>query len=240
MAKHLRIITEDKRLEGVKKSKVEDGQVYGGADASVQTNDPETVKFAANHKVDKHDDRVGNTTVPYTQPKIKQAILKPEEKRHGNTLTKATAVYKAANEDFSCNSTEAGVSCPVHEMDACPGVEPKDMAKGKKVLLDKKVKEEVEHIDEVITKKTKAGEIIKDFMKSKDPKFAGKSPKERQKMALGAYYGMHPEKSKMEEDAAEPMLEGGKKKKMKSCKEDGQIMPAKTDSGAADDAGRIV
>lgn len=304
MAKHLRIITEDKRLEGVKKSKVEDGQVYGGADASVQTNDPETIKFVAKHKVDKHDDRVGNKEVTRGGP-VKPALTDPKNAK----LKPDAKVYESA-----CNMTEAGVSCPVHEMDACPGVEPKNMPKGsKKVLLDKKVKEDVEQIDEmpsvrarqnvsrtfnvdkqykmqkdrntaksfkqpgtpsksdlrasaekavstgnitklpagkakgikeeeqideVITKKTKAGEIIKDFMKSKDPKFAGKSPKERQKMALGAYYGMHPEKSKMEEDAAEPMLEGGKKKK--SCKEDGQIMPAKTDSGVADDAGRIV
>jgi hypothetical protein len=41
-----------------------------------------------------------------------------------------------------------------------------------------------------------AGDVISDFVHSKDPKFEGKSKKMRQKMALGAYYGMHPEKSK--------------------------------------------
>ena len=53
-------------------------------------------------------------------------------------------------------------------------------------------------VDEVITKKTSAGEIIHDFQKSKNPKFAGKSKEQRKNQALGAYYGMHPEKSKKE------------------------------------------
>jgi len=78
-------------------------------------------------------------------------------------------------EELKCNMTSEGTYCPVHEMANC-----------------KKQK----NLREVITKKTSAGEIISDFMKSKDPKFAGKSPEERKRMALGAYYGKHPEKSK--------------------------------------------
>jgi hypothetical protein len=61
-------------------------------------------------------------------------------------------------------------------------------------------------LKEVITKRTSAGEIIKDFQKSKNPKFAGKSPEERKRMALGAYYSKHPEKSKVSEDLAMPLL----------------------------------
>ena len=53
----------------------------------------------------------------------------------------------------------------------------------------KSVKEEV-HLDEVITKKTPTGEVISDFVHSKNPTFAGKSKKERIRMALGAKYGM--------------------------------------------------
>jgi hypothetical protein len=51
-------------------------------------------------------------------------------------------------------------------------------------------KEEVEQVDEVITKKTPTGEVISDFVNSKNPKFAGKSKKERIRMALGAKYAM--------------------------------------------------
>lgn len=54
-------------------------------------------------------------------------------------------------------------------------------------------------MSESLTKKMSVGEIIADFEKSTDPKFKGKSKEERKKMALGAYYGMHPEESKTEE-----------------------------------------
>lgn len=52
----------------------------------------------------------------------------------------------------------------------------------------KKVREEVEQVDEVLSKKAPAGEWIKDFQKSDNPKFTGKSPEKRKQMALGAYY----------------------------------------------------
>lgn len=88
---------------------------------------------------------------------------------------------------------------------------------------------EENYIFEVITSKTSVSDIIHDFVHSDNPKFAGKSKEERKRMALGAYYAKHPEKSNVKEDAAEPMLEGGKKKKMKAKKEsgpDGPIYPS--------------
>jgi hypothetical protein len=55
-------------------------------------------------------------------------------------------------------------------------------------------------IDEVLTKATSVDDVIHDFVHSSNPKFAGKSRKERIKMALGAYYGMHPEKKRSVEE----------------------------------------
>lgn len=55
------------------------------------------------------------------------------------------------------------------------------------------------NLEEKLTKKMTAGEIISDFVNSDDPKFKGKSKAERTRMALGAYYDMHPEKSKKQE-----------------------------------------
>lgn len=52
-----------------------------------------------------------------------------------------------------------------------------------------------EEINEVIKKSAPAGTWINDFVHSDNPKFKGKSKKERMKMALGAYYAAHPEKS---------------------------------------------
>ena len=63
------------------------------------------------------------------------------------------------------------------------------------------------NLDEVLTKKTSVGEIINDFQSSKNPKFAGKSKEERRRMAIGAYYSKHPEKSrKTNEELAVPLL----------------------------------
>jgi len=63
-------------------------------------------------------------------------------------------------------------------------------------------------LEEKLTKSMSAGDVISDFVHSKNPKFAGKSKKERQKMALGAYYGMHPEKSRKQMDESlESILE---------------------------------
>ena len=109
---------------------------------------------------------------------------------------KHPAVFEAKEvEEAKCNESAKGVSCPVHGMAECATV--------------KKINEK-EQVDEVLTKKTSAGDIISDFIHSKNKKFAGKSPEERKKMALGAFYKMHPEKSKKtnESYAVEPLLGG--------------------------------
>jgi uncharacterized Zn finger protein (UPF0148 family) len=55
------------------------------------------------------------------------------------------------------------------------------------------------NLEEKLTKRMTSGEIISDFVASDDPKFKGKSKAERTRMALGAYYQMHPEKRKKQE-----------------------------------------
>ena len=57
-----------------------------------------------------------------------------------------------------------------------------------------------EQLYEVLSKDAKAGDWIDDFVKSDNPKFAGKSKKERVKMALGAYYGAQKEEKEMKGD----------------------------------------
>ena len=47
---------------------------------------------------------------------------------------------------------------------------------------------EEEQLDEKLPASATAGDYIHDFVHSDNPKFAGKSTKERQKMALGAFY----------------------------------------------------
>jgi len=63
-------------------------------------------------------------------------------------------------------------------------------------------------LDEVITKKTSMGDVISDFVHSKNPKFAGKSKKERMKQAMGAYYAMQRNEAYDAESSAEDDFEG--------------------------------
>jgi len=60
-----------------------------------------------------------------------------------------------------------------------------------------------EAISEKLTKDMSAADVIDDFVHSDDPKFKGKSKEERKKMALGAYYSMHPELKKEEVELEE-------------------------------------
>ena len=136
-----------------------------------------------------------------------------------NGVKVARHKHKQVIESLSCNMSEDGKKCNVHGMDACPE-------------STKKIKK----LNEIITKKTSAGEIIKDFQQSDDPKFAGKSKEERQRMALGAYYGMHPEKSKtneetelVNEDLAVPLLGGDSIAKFKTNDTESEIEMVKAE-----------
>jgi hypothetical protein len=67
--------------------------------------------------------------------------------------------------------------------------------KGKLTSADfSKLRKESDELDEKLTSGMSASEVIRDFVHSDDPKFAGKSKEERIKMALGAFYGMRKEK----------------------------------------------
>ena len=177
MAKTLKNI-----LNGVKASKVVPGSTGKDPGVDYAPKAPNEQEFVKLHKTEKHSDRVGNGDDVYQATNIKPALAK--ETKHGRKNIKDS---ESVNEAAKCNMTAESVYCPVHEMADC--------SKTKKTLK------------EVLTKKTSAGEIIKDFQKSKDPKFAGKSEEKRKQMALGAYYSMHPEKSKKTNEEVEPINE---------------------------------
>jgi len=72
--------------------------------------------------------------------------------------------------------------------------------------------EEVEELDEVLTKSTTAGETIHDFVHSKNKMFAGDSKKQRIRRALGAFY------KKQNEEVDKDMTEDKKDKRTASEK----------------------
>ena len=59
--------------------------------------------------------------------------------------------------------------------------------------------EDLDALHEVLSKDAKAGDWISDFVHSTNPKFDGKSKKERINMALGAYYNTHKKKDGISE-----------------------------------------
>ena len=74
--------------------------------------------------------------------------------------------------------------------------------KNKNGKLDKqdfKLLRKEETIEEKLDPSMGAGKYVTDFVKSKDPRFEGKTKKERIKMALGAYYGAKNEAVETEE-----------------------------------------
>jgi len=158
------------------------------------------VKFIKKHQTSRRNYPYDDAA--FTGGKVKEAPYKKQDAK----------VYESKR--MKCESCGG-----MYEGEACGCGKPVADAKagGKRGMIADKKK-----LQEVLTKKTPASKVISDFVHSDDPKFAGKSKKERMKMALGAYYSMHPEKSKKMEEMtypAVPMLEDGKKKKGKTQKE---------------------
>ena len=69
------------------------------------------------------------------------------------------------------------------------------MIREAKVIRPNSLKEEIEQLEEKLSANDSASKWISDFVKSDNPKFAGKSKKERIRMALGAYYAAKREKN---------------------------------------------
>lgn len=149
-------------LAGVKTSTVVPGSTGTQPGVDYAPKAPAEQAVVKKHKVEKHADRVGNGDDVYQATNIKHSQIK--DTKHGYKKPEDQKVNEAA----SCNMTEEGTHCPVHEMASC--------GSSKKSLK------------EVLTKKTPAGKVIKDFQKSDNEKFAGKSPEKRKQMALAAYY----------------------------------------------------
>lgn len=94
-------------------------------------------------------------------------------------------------------------------------------------LAAKKMSEDVElqYIEEKLTAADPASKWISDFVASDNPKFAGKSKKERINMALGAYYSA--KRGKNEEVSIEESKAEGKKEARKSGEKREDILQGK-------------
>ena len=86
----------------------------------------------------------------------------------------------------------------------------KNLSKHPRVAASLKAanEEEEEQVDEVLGKGATAADYIHDFVKSKNPKFDGKSKKERIRMALGASYAARNDDADDADDTDEAYFDG--------------------------------
>lgn len=115
-----------------------------------------------------------------------------EEVEQVDEATRAAIALKAARDAAS----KAGVK----------STPPKKPSKENPIKL-----RETEQVDEVLSKKADAGEWIKDFVKSDNPKFAGKSKEKRKQMAIAAYYAKQRNEEHLHEEKCNKSAKG------KSC-----------------------
>lgn len=127
MAKSLKDI-----LAGVKKSTIVPGSTGDEPGVDYMPKAPAEQEFVKKHKTEKYADRVGNGDDIYQATNIKHAQLKDTKHGYKNPGD------KKVNEAATCNMTEEGTHCPVHEMASCGSSKKKSL-------------------NEVITKKTPAG-----------------------------------------------------------------------------------
>ena len=105
-----------------------------------------------------------------------RATLKSMDLRHGVDSDKREAGYKMSPAVKAAQAKSDVLSKAVKSPQAGT------------LAAAKLRKEEVEYIEEKLTAADPASKWISDFVKSDNPKFAGKSKKERIRMALGAHY----------------------------------------------------
>lgn len=108
MAKSLKEI-----LAGVKSSKIVPGSTGSdpGVDYAPKSRDEQD--FVKKHKTEKHADRVGNGDDVYQATDVKHSQVK--DTKHGYKKPED----KNVNEASTCNMSEEGTYCPVHEMSSC-------------------------------------------------------------------------------------------------------------------------
>jgi hypothetical protein len=128
--------------------------------------------FAKKHEIEKKD-HTNSPEHQFNGNPQHYVLNSKKEKRHGYMAGTDEKVYESKKaEDVQCNRTPKGTECPMHGLNEC-------MSGG--TIREKSLKE-------VLTKKDPASKWIHDFVHSKNPKFDGKSTKDRQQQALAAYY----------------------------------------------------
>ena len=145
------------------------------------------LRFKKKHVVQKTDDRNGNKDDVFKATNVKTI---ERATRHGHNVGEDDDVYEEVSKVEK--PLDRLKNYKVKDPSAKPlvGNQHKiDANKNGKIDAEdfKKLRKEEVQVDEVLTPSMGAGAYISDFVHSKNPKFAGKSKKERMKQALAAY-----------------------------------------------------
>ncbi len=114
-----------------------------------------------------------------------RAALKSMDLRHGVDSDKREAGYKMSPAVKAAQAKSDVISKVVKRPQAGTLAA---VHKSMEREMTRNMKEEVEYIEEKLSASDPVSKWISDFVKSDNPKFAGKSKKERINQALGAYY----------------------------------------------------
>lgn len=138
-------------------------------------------KETFNYKVKGAHDQSHAKNIAFQKHREKKLPMKQFHSSHQDVVKEGAAEDMAKHHDAAQAAKAAGDNDAFHKhMDAKFEVAKKRDAEN--------AKKPVARMGESLTKSNTAGDFIHDFVHSDDPKFTGKSPEERKKMALGAYY----------------------------------------------------
>jgi hypothetical protein len=197
-------------LKGVKKSSVEDGSTGEDPGIDYMPKDEMGQKFVAAHKIEKHADRNGNTTEPYTGNPEQYTLNSKKEKRHGNMQGAAQKVYEEADQidELSKETLQSYLDKQRYSKDKSP----------------------TQSYNRLVGSARAARRMAAEGMKceacSKEECECGPGPNKK-KLLLGGKKGLAEVLTKkVHEDLAMPMLEGGKKKKKNTTKLEKESSPS--------------
>jgi len=143
-----------------------------------------------------YNDTKGNRVVTHTTNEDAEKV----DEASRLDIMKTTAKKSAAKAGVTTTPTKKDFSkLPVKRQDAINNMLRRGATTSDAYHKTIHMGEEVEQVDEVLTKSDPASKWIHDFVHSDNPKFKGKSKEERKKQALGAYYA----KQRNEETVAE-------------------------------------
>ena len=186
------IETEEMDIDGTTVEVIDADKVNGVVETMVEEPDNET--FTKEVEAQKAKNAGGGKKAEVAKPSV-QAVKQEAVEQIDEISKELAGKYLTAPQGKGANKYKTGEGESTYPNWSALSKHQKNVKRALQrsgsSSLNKKpsyYKEDVEQLDEKLPASASAGDYIQDFVHSDNPKFAGKSTKERQKMALGAFY----------------------------------------------------